>query len=419
MAYTPLEERVLARITETDLVCLTSDLVRFASVEGNESPVQSHIAERLAAMGCETDVWDLDFGALAAHPGFSMEIERTEGLGVVGTVGTGDGATLILNGHVDVVPAGPPDLWTTPPFVPTLLPGALRGRGALDMKGGLACALAATRAIQDAGVQLRGTLHLASVIGEEDGGVGTLGLIERGYRGDGAVVMEPTRLQVVTAQAGCHNFRLRISGRAAHGALRTEGVSAIEFVEPLLNVLRDLETKRCSDPGPEFTDYDVAFPISVGRLQAGTWASSVPEEAVLEGRYGLRVGEDPSAARAELEGAVAAVCRADPWLSENPVRVEWWGGRFESARTAPDATIVGAVLDAHADQGASPTRVGAVPYGADMGLLVNYGRTPTVLYGPGDVRFAHQPDEAVPLDDLVACARTLVLTILRFCGVEA
>jgi len=418
MTYTPLEERVLERITEADLVELTSELVRFASVDGQESPVQRHIADYLGSMGCEMDVWDLDFAALSLHPAFSMEIDRREGIGVVGTIGAGEGPTLILNGHVDVVPAGPLDLWTTPPYQPVAANGFVRGRGALDMKGGLACALVAAKAVRAAGVTLRGRLHVASVIGEEDGGVGTLGLIERGYRGDGAVVMEPTRLQVVTAQAGCHNFRVKITGRAAHGALRTEGVSAIEFVAPILDALRDLESRRSEVPGPGFAEYEVAFPISVGRLEAGTWASSVPEEAVMEGRYGLRVGEDPTDARAQLEQAVAAVCRADPWLRENPAVVEWWGGRFDSARTPPDAGIVATVRAAHDDQRVGATATGAVPYGADMGLLVNHGHTPTVLYGPGDVRQAHTPDEAVPVGDLVICARSLALTILRFCGVE-
>ena len=210
MTHTHLEERVLAHLVEADLVELTSELVRFPSFDGDESRVQNHIADYIREMGCEPDVWDIDFSALREHPGFSMEIDRAEGLGVVGTTGRGEGPTLILNGHVDVVPAGPLELWSSPPFEPVRVDGRLQGRGALDMKGGLACGLVAMKAIRDAGVELDGLLHVAPVIGEEDGGVGTLALIERGYRADGAVVMEPTRLQVVTAQAGCHNFRLTI-----------------------------------------------------------------------------------------------------------------------------------------------------------------------------------------------------------------
>jgi len=337
---------------------------------------------------------------------------------VVGALGAGEGRALLLNGHVDVVPAGPEELWSGPPFTPVEVDGALRGRGSADMKGGLAAAILAQRAIARAGVELGGRLIVASVIGEEDGGVGTLGLIERGWRADGAVVMEPTRLEVVNAQAGCHNFRVRIRGRAAHGALRTEGISAIEYVAPILAALRALETERSADAGPGFESYDVAYPISVGRLEAGVWASSVPEQAVMEGRYGVRLGEDPGDARAALESAVARACADDPWLREHPAVVEWWGGRFEAAVTDPADPVVTTLVDAHRDHtGASP-RVAAVPYGADMGLLVNHGGMPTALYGPGDVRDAHRPDESVPVDELVTAARSLALMALRFCGVR-
>ncbi len=321
------------------------------------------------------------------------------------------------------------------------------GRGAVDMKGGLCCALAALRAVHDAGVRLRGRLSVASVVGEEDGGTGTLATLLRGHTAHGAVITEPTRLRLITAQAGSLMFRLTVPGLSAHACAREEGVSAIEKFVPLLVALRRLEAERCDadaggaigtggvlsgvavlpagrapvagDPrGPLFAAYRLPWPIEVGTVRAGDWASSVPDTLVAEGRYGVAVGEDLAEARRALEDAVARAAAADPWLAGHPPRVEWWGGRFDPAETAPDDPIAAAVSSAASSVLGHAAHVEGVTYGADMRLLVNVGRIPTVMFGPGDVRVAHMPDEHVPLDDLEAAARTLVVAALRFCGVE-
>ena len=137
-----------------------------------------------------------------------------------------------------------------------------------------------------------------------------------------------------------------------------------------------------------------------------------------EGRYGVAVGEDVAAARLAFEQAMARAAAGDPWLAEHRPEVEWWGGRFDPAVTDPADPIVAAVTGAAADVTGSAPPVEGVTYGADMRLLVNVGRTPTVLFGPGDVRVAHMPDEYVPIEELRAVAEALVLVVLRFCGVE-
>ena len=250
----------------------------------------------------------------------------------------------MLNGHIDVVPPGDAAAWTTPPWKPDVRDGRLYGRGAVDMKGGLVCALFAAKAIHDAGVRLRGRLSVASVVGEEDGGTGTLATILRGHTADGAIVIEPTELAVIPAQAGSLMFRLIVPGFSAHGCVREEGVNAIEKFLPLFTALRQLEAERCGvatgaanvagDPhSPLFARYRLPWPIEVGTLQAGDWASSVPDSLVAEGRYGIAIGEEPDAARRALEEAIARASAADPWLAEHPPTVEWWGGRFDPALT--------------------------------------------------------------------------------------
>ncbi len=140
------------------------------------------------------------------------------------------------------------------------------------------------------------------------------------------------------------------------------------------------------------------------------------ERLTFNGRYGVAVGEDIESARRMLEQTVARAADADPWLREHPPTVEWWGGQFEPASISPDHPLVDTVCQSYGEVSGTPARVTGVPYGADMRLLVLEGNTPTVLFGPGDVRKAHQPDEYVSIDELITAARTLALVALRFCG---
>ncbi len=415
-----IERRVLEAIDVDAMTSAICDLIAVRSVGGKETAVQEQVATLMEASGLDVDVWPLDLAELARHPAYSAEIEREDGLGVVGSMGAGDGGrSLILNGHVDVVPAGDEANWRYPPWQGTLAGERLYGRGSTDMKGGLACAIFAARALRDAGVRLAGKLLVESVIGEEDGGAGTLATLTRGYRADGAVIMEPTELAVATAQAGALNFRLSVPGRSAHGCVREEGVSAIERFFPVHQALLAHERQKNEERRhPLFARYRLAYPLSIGTLRAGDWPSSVPELLLCEGRYGIALGEDLDAARRCFEAVVVDAARDDPWLAENPPRVEWWGGQFAPAETPADDPVVASLVQACEDVTGSPPPLEGVTFGSDMRLLANEGKIPTVLFGPGDVRRSHRPDEDVPIADLVKAVRTLALTALRFCGVS-
>ena len=443
------ERSALAAFDLGGLVAFLRELVAIPSLDGGETAAQRRVAAWMCETGLETDSWSIDLDELARHPDWCHEVDRDEALGVVGWVGgrapgraaagSGAGRDLLLNGHIDVVPVGDENAWTTSPWDPAVRDGLVYGRGAADMKGGLCCALFAVKAIRDAGVSLCGRLSVASVVGEEDGGTGTLATLLRGHRADGAVVAEPTRLRVIRAQAGSLMFRLVVRGLSAHGCVREEGVSAVEKFLTLFAALRRLEAERCGvaatdrlearaagrgaavagEPGsPLFAGYRLPWPIEVGTVHAGDWASSVPDTLVAEGRYGVAVGEDVAAAQRVFEDAIARAAAADPWLAVHPPEVEWWGGRFDPAVTSIDDPIVTTVSAAVADVTGAAPPVEGVTYGADMRLLVNVGGIPTVLFGPGDVRAAHSVDEHVAVADLDVAARTLVVAAMRFCGVR-
>ncbi|MCJ7620105.1 MAG: M20/M25/M40 family metallo-hydrolase, partial [Anaerolineae bacterium] len=236
-----VEERVLRAVDVEGMLDFLCSLIAVPSLVGDEVAGQEHVAAQMKSCGLEVDVWELDFDQLSKHPFFSTEEERQRGLGVAGVMGEDNGGrSLILNGHVDVVPAGDEDMWHYPPWEGTIAEGRVYGRGAVDMKGGLCCALFAAKALRDSGVRLKGRLMVESVIGEEDGGVGTLAAVLRGYTADGAIVAEPTELIVAPAQAGAFNFRVTIPGKAAHGCVREEGVSPIEKFVPIHQALMEL-----------------------------------------------------------------------------------------------------------------------------------------------------------------------------------
>jgi acetylornithine deacetylase len=286
------------------------------------------------------------------------------------------------------------------------------------MKAGLLAAHWAVQAIRTARVGLRGDLILASVQGEEDGGLGTFAMLERGWRAAACVISEPTELDIIPANSGALTFRLRIRGQATHAARRTDGVSSIDKFWPVWNALQDLEKRRHEHVEPLTARWTLAHPISIGTIHAGDWASSVPDLLIAEGRMGVAIGEPIERARTDLEHAVADACADDSWLRAHPVEVEWWGGQFASGQIPLDSDLVTRVRAAHDSvAGGRATDVYGAPYGSDLRLLTGLGGIPTVQYGPGDAMLAHGPRESVPIGEIVTTARTLAALALDMCGV--
>ena len=417
---TSAQRAVLEALDEAELVDTLVELVRVPSVTGTdaESDLQHTVARWCEEAGLEVDTWALDLDALRADPDFpGTEAERVEGYGVVGTTAGEGMPALVLQGHIDVVPVGDLANWTGgDPFSARISAGVLHGRGACDMKAGLAVNLAVARALHRSGVRTRRRLALHSVVSEEDGGLGALATVRRGHTGEVAVITEPTSGRVVTANAGALTFRLEVPGRAAHGSSRLEGVSAVEAFWPLHLALRALEARRNEDVHPLFAATPLPYGISVGTVRSGDWASSVPDLLVAEGRMGVRLGEDPAEARTALEEAVGEAAAADPWLRDHLPRVTWPGGQFASGRLPEGHALLDEVTDAvHAVTGSRPPEA-AAPYGSDLRLYAGPGGIPTLQYGPGDVRLAHAPRESVPLDEVVTVARSLALLAARRLG---
>lgn len=407
-------------------VALLGELVAIPSIGGSpaEAEIQHVLADLLAGDGFDVDLWPLDLDRLASDPAFpGMEVHRQEAWGLLATLpghAPELGRSLLVNGHTDVVPPGDLGAWSGDPFRMRREErggrDVLLGRGTCDMKAGLVAAIAAARAVRACGLRLAGDLTIAPVVGEEDGGVGTFGLLRHRVTADACVIPEPTDLDVVPANGGALTFRLRVPGQAIHASRRTEGVSAIDKFLVVLEALGALEARRNADVDPLMARWPLAYPLSIGTVHAGDWASTVPDLLVAEGRLGVALGESPDEARAALEAAVAVACAHDEFLRDHPVVVEWWGGQFAPGRS-DDVGLVDSVRRAHAlaAPGARPLEVYGAPYGSDLRLLAP--QMPTLQYGPGDTRDAHAPDELVAVDDLRTATRALALLYLEHCGV--
>ena len=395
-------------------------LIRIPSITGSEEAVQAEMERLFREIGLETARIETNPAAFASDPDFpGAEMPRTSLPVVTGRLGRPGGRRLLLVVHVDVVPPGDPATWTADPWGAEIRDGAMYGRGACDMKGGVVSILAALRALVVSGAAdaLDGEVLAVSVPSEEDGGQGMLAAIRAGCTGDAAVITEPTGLDVVIAHAGAITFRLTVPGRAAHASMRREGVSALDNLYTLIRALEaDEAARNAAETDPLMTALGLPYPTIIGKIEGGEWASTVLDRVVAEGRYGVKLGQTWRDAEADLRSAIDAACAADPFLRDHPVGLEITGGRFSSSRVPADHPLPVAVAAAvEATLGRRATFLGE-PYGADMRLLVNEGRTPTVIFGPGDIRVAHSANEHVPLAEVADCARVLAAWVLRELG---
>ena len=422
------ERQVLDAIDDHQILEDLRELVAIPSVGGTpaEARAQDWCGERLRGMGLAVDQWDIDVDAEGRAVGVpGLEVEREGGRGCVAVLGGGaaprHGAevpALALCGHTDVVPTGDLARWAAAePFQLRVEDGTAFGRGACDMKGGLAAVLGAVGAVAATGLELARPLAVHAVSGEEDGGLGAFATLRRGHRAKACVIAEPTGGAVVPANAGSLTFRIEVEGRATHGSTRTLGVSAIDLWEPVQAALRELEAQRNAHVPQSFSHLDLAWPISVGILRAGDWASTVPDRLVAEGRYGVRPGESLEDARAAFHRAVATAGSQHPWLRDHPIAVTWPGGAFAPGALPDGDPLLADVVACVVDQGGAAPAVHGAPYGSDLRHYAAAG-VATLQYGPGDVRFAHAVDEQVEVAEIVRCARAYALLALRRCGVS-
>jgi acetylornithine deacetylase len=409
------------------LIGLIQDLVRIRSYSGEAEEIQLFLRDRFADLGMETSLIKVEPARLEQYRGFSYDgfpyDNRYSLLAVrrgLASAGEQEGRSLMLNGHIDVVPPGDLERWSDDPLSGKYEQGRVYGRGALDMKGGLAAGITALKLLLDLGYHNRGDLLISSVCGEETGGCGAFALVESGVKADGCVILEPTQLKICHLQSGCHTFKITIKGRSIHACMAYKGVSAIDKFYTIYEALKQMDRKRHERFSPDLAQsYENPLniaPLSVGTVSAGDWPSSVPDRLETHGRMGIFPGETVEEMHAEFEATVQATASKDPWLAENQPLVEWYEGLFEPASTELSGSLVTSLAASHQQITGREVRFEAATYGSDMRIFSLYGKIPTVLYGPGDVSLAHTVNEQIEIDQVIEAVCTIAMMIYNWCG---
>ena len=437
---TNLEPRIAAAVeaaaeriagTLMDLIGFPSIVMADPTQSGpGERLCQEYLKGRLEKIGFSTDLWDPDGPALyekykgrpGAHKGRTFEGRPNLG----GTLkGRGGGRSVFLTGHIDVVPPGPAEHWRTDPFVAEIVDGFVQGRGAVDMKGGVACMLMAIEILKEMEVPLRGDVVWGTVVDEEIGGMGALAMADRGYRADVGIMTEPTANTIAPICHGILWARVILDGIGGHAELKpnswdsTGPVDAIWLCRQMLDGFDILNRRWQFDPRKNHPLMDLPCQILPTQIKAGEHPASMAgrAEIVIDVQY-LPSEKDEfllgGHVKREVEEHIAAVCAADPYLRKHPARVEWILDA-DCAEVPAEHPFVAAMQEAVAAAGLSSKLTGTGAH-TDMGIPTELGRTPTLNFGPGDPTQAHQPNERVSIEDLVACTRAIALTIARWCA---
>jgi acetylornithine deacetylase len=401
------------------IIAFLQQLVRFNSERGHEGQIQEFIAGTLRQMGLTVDEFVPDVESLKGHPAFQdPDLPLSGRPNVVGRYrGSGGGRSLLLNGHVDTVVAGPADQWTDGPYSGALRDASIFGRGSSDMKAGLAAMTMALRTLLDLGLGPRGDVILEYVVDEERTGIGTLACVAKGYRADAGICCETSDLEVMPACIGRLWFTIKVRGKPAGIAARWESISAIDLGIKIVRAVDDLEKIRIGTlTHPLFPDNRGALPCAVTMFNAGSFPSAIPEEAVLTGSMGLMPYEAIEDAKRQLLEHLRGVAKDDPWMRQHPPEVTFDGMAAEGAEIAADHPIVKTLSDAFQTVTGGRAVLGGRMGAADTRFLIRHGRTPTVIFGPGSTPQMHAMNEYVPADNVIVATKVLALTIHQWCN---
>ncbi len=400
-----------------------ADLVRVPSQRGQEEKAQRFMADAFVAEGYAVDTWRIDPEDIRDLPGFSpVSISYADSFNVVATHTPRRqyGRSLILNGHIDVVPTGPEERWTRDPYDPHIEDGWMFGRGAGDMKAGLSANLFALKALRRAGYQPAATVHLQSVVEEECTGNGALSCLQRGYRAEAVLIPEPLEPKILRAQAGPIWFQVEVDGTPQHasGAF-TFGANAIEKALPLVAALKDFEVVRNAQKvhSPHFCNHPHPIRFNLGKIQGGEWVSSEPARCTFEMRVAVYPGEKLDDACAEIERCIEDAALRDPYLKDHLPTVRYHGFLAEGY-VLENAEDVEAVLrQSHETAWQEPLTEHVTSATTDARFFGLYAGIPSIVYGPVATR-PHGFDEAVDLESLRKVTKTYALFVAGWCGLE-
>lgn len=415
-----------------EAVKLLQDLVRIPSVNPYFDDDESLKREGNAQRYLQKYMEDMGFHTELSYPDAQELIEYKDMAGYNGShtfedrpnlygelKGEGGGRSIFLSGHMDVVQTG--SKWTHGPFSGDLEGETVYGRGTCDMKGGIAAMTIAVKAIKEAGIRLKGDVKIGTVVDEEAGGMGTLALMAKGYRADACILTEPTHLKLAPLCRGILWGKIIIEGQAGHIELKREdwrkggAVDAIDKAAYILEYFKDFNENWKYTKAHKYLP--IPCQIKFAQFEAGEYPTTFANHAELtfDAQY-LPQDKDKNGlggnVKKEIEDFVQAIARTDPYLRENPPRIEWILDA-DCGETSDTEDFFGVMKDCLEELYPEAIVEGNCAH-TDMGWFCNVG-IPTLNFGPGDSKLCHQSDEHIEIPEYILCAKIIASTIMDWC----
>ena len=396
-----------------------TDLVAADSTLGNEQQAQAIIKRVFEGLGTEVNEVTIDLEKLSVLPGFSPPvINNTDGrVNIIGlhTPNQIIGKSLILNGHMDVVPTGPSHLWERPPFEPYVDGDWFYGRGSGDMKAGIVAYCNAFAALKDLGYQPAAKVILQSVIEEECTGNGALACLDAGYTADAAIIPEPFGQSFLIAQLGVMWFQLKLTGKPAHVLDTSNGSNVFDSLYVIINKLKELESEwnKAEHRHHCYTEHDHPINFNLGKVHGGDWASTVACYCEADFRIGFYPGMTLEHVKEKLQQTINEADIA----SDIEVELCYTGFQAEGCAIEEEAPLIESIKEAHRIVANSDCETLAATCTTDARFFQLYGNTPATCYGPVAENI-HGFNERVSIDSTVQVAQVLAVFIANWCGLE-
>ena len=416
-------QKILAEIdaNKEGAIAFLQKMVSIPSVTGDEAAIQRFVSDHMKSIGLSVDMWETNWEELKKHPGYRPVDRGYSGRpNIVGTLkGTGGGQSLLLNGHTDVIPVGKGEGWTDDPWSGKIRNGRIYGRGSCDMKSGVASHILAVEALKKIGLTPKGNVMINVVIDEEVSGHGTLDTVIRGYKADAGISGETSDLAVQPACIGRIWFEIEIHGKPAGIQQRYLGVSGIDLGNKITKAVAELEATRIATvTHPLYPSAIDSLPCIVGSFQAGGYPSAFPANCLLKGSIGTVPGEDHEGVKRSLVEKVAKAAEADPWMKDHPPVVRFVGYDAQASEIPRNHPIVETVSRCYTEITGKQPVISGRQGAADTRFLNLYGKTPTVIFGPGSTAVMHADDEWVSIDDYMTAIKVMALSIHDWCNAE-
>ena len=415
------EKRIIETVSQLadDLLDFTCRLVSEPSTLGNETSAINIMEKELKKLSFNPIKVPIDAVALAGHPGYAevpWSYENKNNIVAIREAVAQGGRSILFNGHLDVVSPEPVSYWNHDPFSPEIQDGWLYGRGAGDMKSGVAAMVYAVHAVEKAGFGFKAPVTIEGVIEEECSGNGALACLNAGYDAEAVLIPEPFGPTILTSQVGVLWFKVSVRGTPSHVLAATAGTNAIEKSYLLISALKKLETRlNQEDIPPAYQDLNHPINLNIGIFEGGDWPSTVPATAEFHGRLSYFPGILYPDICQKIVRTIERAAKEDPWLSKNPPEIEFYGFRSDGHSVSRDLLAFTTLNDCNKSLTGHDAGEYIATCTTDVRAFHFFGKGEATCFGPVAENI-HAANERVNIESIIHVAKTYALMLARWCG---